>query len=93
MAVIIADDAGRWTSALIDEPPFELPDLVRAQIAVLDDASRRLEISRQLVSAKLNNHASLALAYPARGGSRDLASKLSGRAFARVCPEQPPTQS
>jgi CRISP-associated protein Cas1 len=82
MAMLIADDSARFTVALIDEPPFELPELVRAQCAVLDDPARRLAICRQLISAKLSNYATLALAYPARGGSRDLASKLSLRALA-----------
>ena len=76
LGLLIADDAGRWTCAICDEPPLELPQLVRAQIALADDAARALEIAKCLVAAKLRNHASVALAYPARNPSGKLIERL-----------------
>ena len=76
LGLIIADDAGRWVTTLTDEPPWELPQLIRAQVALHDDPQRRLALSQRLISAKLHNYASLASAYPARQSSGMLAEKL-----------------
>ncbi len=76
LGLLVADDAGRWTCAITDDPPLELPDLVRAQVAWSADPQRSLEICRRLVHAKLNNYAAVATAYPARGSSGKLSEKL-----------------
>jgi CRISPR-associated protein Cas1 len=76
LGLLIADDAGRWTCALTDQPPLELADLVRAQVALADDSERSLAIARRLVHAKLNNYAALALAYSARNSSGGLSTLL-----------------
>ncbi len=76
IGLLLADDAGRWTCALTDQPPLELAGLVRAQVAVADDPQRVLQLARPLVAAKLINHAALATAYPARGLSGALSQKL-----------------
>jgi len=74
--LMIADDVGRWISSLQDEPPVELPQLVRAQVALGDDPPRRLALAKQLIAAKLRNYAALAAACPARGGRTQLAERL-----------------
>lgn len=76
LGLLLADDAGRWTCAVTDEPPLELPDLVRAQVALSADPKRSLAIAQRLVAAKLNNYAAVATAYPARGSSGQLSEKL-----------------
>lgn len=76
LSLLIADDAGRWTCAICDEPPLELPQLVRAQIELSDAPERSLGFGRQLVRAKLLNHAAVAMAYPARNSSGNLSQHL-----------------
>lgn len=76
LGMLIANDAGRWTCAISDEPPQELPQLVRAQVALAGDAVRSLEIAQRLIAAKLRNHAAVALAYPARNASGKLVERL-----------------
>jgi len=76
LGILLADDAGRWTCAVTESLPLELPDLVRAQVALSADAARSLLISQRLVAAKLNNYAAVATAYPARGSSGKLSEKL-----------------
>ncbi|MCO6454648.1 MAG: CRISPR-associated endonuclease Cas1 [Pirellulaceae bacterium] len=80
LGLFIADEIGRWTSAVTDEPPLEVAHLVRAQVALSADAEQSLAIARRLVRAKLINHAVLAEAYPARGTSGQLSRKLRSMA-------------
>jgi CRISPR-associated protein Cas1 len=74
--LLIADDSGRWTCAVCEPPPLELAELVKVQVAVAGDPQRSLGIARRLIAAKLANHATLALAYPPRGGPGTLAQRL-----------------
>jgi len=76
LSIFMGDDYGRWRYSLKEQPPHELADLVRAQIALESDGERKLSIGRQLIFAKLNNYAALTRAYPARGTASDLANRL-----------------
>ena len=76
LQILMADDVGRWTCAIADALPLESAELVQAQVALANHESRRLEIARRLVAAKLRNHATLALAYPARKGSDGVGERL-----------------
>lgn len=84
MQLLIADDIGRWTCSITDAPPMELAALVKAQVDLSNDSERNLHLARRIVAAKLNNHATLTVAYPARSPSGSLSGKLQELAQAAM---------
>ncbi len=82
--VTIADENGRCVGAL-DVYEMTTPyDLLRAQLACQDDATRRLALARALVAAKLHNHASLAGELEPGGHNGSTATQLRTLAQAAV---------
>lgn len=74
--VIFGNSNGRWTIGFFGETPMEDPGLITAQVKLLTDTEHRLHLSREIVSAKLNNYAALARAYPGKNGDSSLATQL-----------------